>query len=117
MKEWEPYIEHVSSETVQFNWKLQGELDLDLVLIGPKEYDLDRPYFEMARTLRDPRLISLLEVSEWEHAIKAIEKNGQYTDCFWRGSKDELIDFCNQSLLPLPTNYEDAWRISSQLPD
>ncbi len=115
MKEWQQYANVIELQHVQFNWTFRGELKLDLVLVGPKDIELGRPYFEMARTLRSTSLISMVHPIEQEYGKKAIESDGSFLDCFWKGTLEELEQFCSESLLPLPDDYKEAWAITSQV--
>ncbi len=107
----------------RFQWTLEGEVELSLVLaLNPKYSDaLDyskwddpaQPCFEMARIFKHkeqvgfPMIDSALEM-DW--ALKDIEEWGDYIQPFFvTAYLDEFEQFFREYLLPLPQNYKQAW--------
>lgn len=112
MSEWLHYgypSGELSGPKTGYRWRYSGEVTLSLVL--RRDYNsIGR--FEIARILDNPIQATILfDVVDREDAIKATSEGKTFVDePFWQGlTPQELEEFCQESMLPLPPRYIEYW--------
>lgn len=109
MPEWELWRQSSTAYETYFNWRFNGELQLDLILRGGHSIP---PDFELARFLDHPDLVRSMVSNRIEArmALASIQREGYYIDIIWVGnSPEELEAFFKERYLTPPQGYREAF--------